>query len=297
MSNGVDSNGQGMPPLAMALWLLKGRSLPDRVQWLVANGFTGTSLLQSVMDVDSAERTDAAAAIKAGGLSFTYHGNVQRKLTTAGGLDADFIARMIDDVIWWHENAGGAISCCSDPIHIPGSDGNPIFAAELCAELMRLLHAGLAAHGIRVGIENGFGGGRKFCSLANIADFKEASQVPGLGMLLDAGHANIHVRSDGVEGETDIDAFVRNLPLDVIEVHFSDNAGRKDEHRQLGQGSLDLKTLLAALKDTSFSGNLTLEVCIDILSNQYAADIDDPKQTDPLLVSRDALRAAWSELE
>jgi sugar phosphate isomerase/epimerase len=286
-----------MPPLGMALWLLKGRRLADRVAWLVANGFTATSLLQSVMEVDGAERVDAAAAMKAAGLRITYHGNVQRRLTAAGSLDTDFTARMIDDVIWWHENASGVFSCCSDPIHRPGDDGNPTFAAELCAELMRRLHAGLAPHGIRVGIENGFGGGRKFCTLASIANFMESCEVPGLGMLLDAGHANIHVRSDGVKGETEIGDFVRKLPLDVLEVHFSDNAGRKDEHRKLGQGNLDLRELLAALKQGCFRGSFTLEVCIDILSKQYGADIDDPGQTDPLLISRDALRAAWAELE
>ena len=61
-------------PLGMALWLLRGGTLADRVAWIAAHGFQAVSLLQQVIDVDPVERAEAAAAIRAAGLLVTYHG-------------------------------------------------------------------------------------------------------------------------------------------------------------------------------------------------------------------------------
>ena len=63
--NANTGEGKGIPPLGMALWLLKGGSVADRVAWLVDHDFTAVSLLQSALDMDAAERRDAAAAMKA----------------------------------------------------------------------------------------------------------------------------------------------------------------------------------------------------------------------------------------
>jgi hypothetical protein len=72
-------------PIGMALWLLKGRRLPHRVQWLVGHGFGAVALFDTHMTGESA-------------------------------FDEDFARRMFDDVLWWHERAGLMRSCCGDPI-------------------------------------------------------------------------------------------------------------------------------------------------------------------------------------
>ena len=283
-----------LPPIGMAFWLLEGGRLMDRIDWLIRNGFQGVSLLQSILDIDPSERQDVAAAIKSEQLYVTYHGNVHHKLTDSGKLDESFINRMLDDVIWWHENTNGVYSCCSDPIKVLQPDGTRMFDFDLNARHLHLMSDRLSKHGIRVGIENGFGGKNKFSTLNDISRMKETCSDIKIGMLLDAAHANIHVRSDGVADEDNINAYVSKLPLEIWEVHFSDNLGRRDEHKQLGYGNLNLKDLFAGLRSSGFSGKFTIEVCLDILSRKYASDINNPQQMDALLISRDNIIAAWS---
>src|SRR5215212_5134928 len=89
--------------IGVAQWLIAGKRLVDRIHSTVQNELGGAALRQSVMDFEPSERAEAAAAIREAGLVLTYHGNVQHKLKN-GKLDEDFVARVIDDVLWWHEN-------------------------------------------------------------------------------------------------------------------------------------------------------------------------------------------------
>lgn len=284
-----------LPPIGMAVWLLDGGRLIDRIEWLVRNGFQGVSLLQSSLDIDPSERAEVAAAIRSEQLYVTYHGNVHHKLTAAGIPDESFVDRMIEDVIWWHENTNGVYSCCSDPINAPQPDGTAIFDFDLNARHLRLVSDRLGKYGIRVGIENGFGVKGRFSTLNDVSRMRNICSDIEVGLLLDAGHANIHVRSDGVAGESNISVYVGRMPLEILEVHFSDNLGKRDEHRQLGYGNLNLEKLFAGLRSVGFYGKFTLEVCLDILSGQYASNIFKPEQMDPILISRDVLIEAWSE--
>ncbi|MBN2310364.1 MAG: sugar phosphate isomerase/epimerase [Candidatus Hydrogenedentes bacterium] len=277
------------PGVGMAVWLLDGGRLVDRIAWLIESGFGGVSFLQTAVDVEKGEREEAAAAIAEAGLWATYHGNVHHKLTDSGGLDADFANRMLDDVIWWHEHTNGIHSCCSDSINT-GCD------PDLNQRHIEFMAGRLGGYGIRVGVENGYGEAHRFTTLADIGRFRQTCSGPEIGMLLDAGHANIHVRSDGVDGEDDMGAYIGQLPFDVLEVHFSDNRGQKDEHKALGYGNLDVDAVLRALKGKGFTGKLTVEVCPDILSGDYRSSITDPVRTDGLLRSRDKIAAAWASI-
>lgn len=295
----VSGNGKSsLPPIGMAGWLLTGGRMIDRIDWLIRNGFQGISLLQSIMDIDPSERKEVAAAITSEQLYVTYHGNVHHQLTDSGELNDSFEARLIEDVIWWHENTDGVYSCCSDPIKVPELNGTNVFDFDLNARHLHLMSDGLSKHGIRVGIENGFGGRNQFCTLNDIVRFKEGCSDIEIGMLLDAAHANIHVCSDGfVDEDNNIGTYVSGIPLEIWEVHFSDNLGKRDEHKQLGYGNLNLEALFAGLKSNDFAGKFTIEVCLDILSGKYGSDINNPRQMDALLISRDNIIAAWSALK
>ena len=165
---------------------------------------------------------------------------------------------------------------------------------DLNARHLHLMSDRLGKHGIRVGIENSCGGKNKFCTLADISRMQNVCSDIEIGLLLDAAHANIHVRSDGVPDEDNLNAYVSKLPLEIWEVHFSDNLGKQDEHKQLGYGNLNLEDLFAGLRSGGFSGKFTIEVCLDIRSGKYASNIYKPEQMDALLISRDKIIAAWS---
>jgi len=283
------------PPLGIALWLLTGGTLADRVQWAVAYGFNAVSLLQEVVGFEEKERADAARAIQQAGLRVTYHANVHQRLTAAGELDYSYVGQVIDDTLWWHHHTCGVSSFCLDPVYL-AEEGKPRFSWDTSRHLMQMLAARLQADGIRFGIENSFGDEHCFGSLGDIARLKALCDLPAMGLLLDAGHANIHVRSGGVEGETEIGDFVRRLALEILEVHLSDNQGQHDEHKPIGYGNLDVRSLLRALKDIGFRGQLTVEVCLDLGGGRYAADISNPPETASILSSRDAVRSAWDRL-
>ncbi len=82
--------------------------------------------------------------------------------------------------------------------------------------------------------------------------------------------------------------------MEIFEVHFSDNFGKQDEHKQLGYGNLDLNSIFNALKERTFAGKFTIEVCVDILSGRYVSDIHNPEQTEALLISKDIIKTTWA---
>jgi len=270
--------------VGMALWLLTGKRLPDRVQWAVRSGFESLALLQLHMRYDAAERREAAAAIREAGLALTYHGNVHENLTAAGDLDIDFVSRMCDDVIWWHENAGPVAACASDPLH-----RNNVFDLDSSVRLMSIFNEKFGARGIRYGIENGFGGEQRFQSIADMTNFGRHAMPTQPGLLFDTGHAHIHLK--GATGET-LAQYVRAIPLPILEVHVSDNHGERDEHLPLGSGTFDMTTLCRTLREIGYAGPITVEVCPNILVKHYCSDIDNESQTDALLRTRDAIKTA-----
>ena len=251
----------------MAFWLLRGARLPDLVAWLTRHEFGVLSLHSLHAQADPLEKRDAAAAMKEAGLVIGYHPNFGKT------LDTDEVARVCDDVLWWHENAGGVRACLSDPL--PGD-------WPACVALVKEMSRRLAPHGIRTGLENAFGTGCVYKSVADAARLQQECQTPLLAHLLDVGHTNIEHGGKVAE-------FVRQLPLEIGEVHLTDNHGEKDEHRALGAGNVDLPALFDALRQINYTGPLTVEVCVDILHGLYAADIRNERETEPILRSRDRI--------
>ncbi|MBN1809170.1 MAG: sugar phosphate isomerase/epimerase [Planctomycetes bacterium] len=279
------------PVIGMAAWLLKG-TLPQRVRWIAENGFGALSLLQSVMDVDASERLEAAAALSDAGLKATYHGNVDAGVNGNGSIDWDYVTRVVDDVLWWNDNGVKPASVCFDPLHEKTAGGARLFRWELNAQVVRFMADALAGTGIRAGIENSFGGDGAFRSIEDFERFAGMFENTGPVMLYDVGHANIRVRSAGGDGK-DLELFTESIPFDIAEVHVSDNSGRMDEHRGIGRGNVDLQAVCRGLMRKRFAGQITVEVCTDILNGRYAADPALAAETTPLLITRDAILAAW----
>lgn len=80
------------------------------------------------------------------------------------------------------------------------------------------------------------------------------------GILIDLGHMNIrHSMMEISVLDEYIKAF-RALPVELKEIHVSDNMGRKDEHRDIGYGTLPVDWIAAALNDIRFDGIVTTEI-------------------------------------
>ena len=78
--------------------------------------------------------------------------------------------------------------------------------------------------------------------------------VPKLRFHLDVAHAYIE---NGMEGINQyLDAFGDKL----VHVHMHDNHGKQDEHLALGQGKINFRKVVKALKDSDYCRTITFEV-------------------------------------
>ncbi len=280
------------PSLGLAVWLIDERTLPARVEWAARHEFEAVAIMTNTLAIDPHEKEDAADAVREAGLTLTCHANVETWLDEAGTLDFDRVEALMVDAIFYHERAGGLRAMLADPVLRTLPSGQQEHLESQSAELVKVMDEWLAPKGIAYGLENAGISDYLFCSREDFRRFRERHDLPGLGLLLDAGHANVHCHCDNVPGETKIGDFVRGLPLPVHEVHLHDNAGAQDEHRELGRGNLDLYGLLEALRDIVFAGPLTLEVCVRPETRGYLANPKVAEDIDQILRSRDTVREA-----
>jgi sugar phosphate isomerase/epimerase len=74
-------------------------------------------------------------------------------------------------------------------------------------------------------------------------------------MTLDTGHANI----DDPEANRVLD-FITKFGHRIGHVHLSDNLGRRDDHFQLGKGTIDFDKIARALNECGYDDTITLEI-------------------------------------
>lgn len=105
-------------------------------------------------------------------------------------------------------------------------------------------------HNVKVGLENL--DKNDYCMCFEAQDLLRAVEcVDGLNITLDVGHA-----------------FTTGLPIDyykkvksfVIDVHVHDNDGKTDQHKCIGEGKIDFKTLLKEFKSNNYHGPFILEL-------------------------------------
>ena len=85
-------------------------------------------------------------------------------------------------------------------------------------------------------------------------------EIPSMGLLLDVNHANI------VSKRTVYDFFEQCGPK-IEHLHLSDNNG-KDEHLPIGQGTINWKRVLLAVKNLKQCKTITLEIYARSSSDQ-----------------------------
>ncbi|MGC8602599.1 MAG: sugar phosphate isomerase/epimerase family protein [Desulfomonilaceae bacterium] len=82
--------------------------------------------------------------------------------------------------------------------------------------------------------------------------------VPGLGLTLDVGHANL----GGSENKSI--AFIEKFGKLIRHVHLHNNRGGQsqydDLHLPIGDGNVDFATIMTSLMNAGYDGTLTLEV-------------------------------------
>jgi len=75
--------------------------------------------------------------------------------------------------------------------------------------------------------------------------------APNLGICVDSGHCHLN--------GLDVAAVIRACGELLVETHFHDNHGRRDEHNPLGDGTIAWPALIRALVDVRYRGIITFE--------------------------------------
>ena len=167
----------------------------------------------------------------------------------------------------------GAVKAVVHPGLISGLGTHVMETARaLAMESLVAISARAESLGIHLCLENMFPRYRSFTEPEAFADIFE--RLPGLGLTLDTGHANI-----GSNGNRRLLAFVKALGSRIGHVHLSDNFATSDDHLPLGQGTINFQEFAKALKASGYKDTVTLEI--------FTGDRND------LVRSRDAFERLW----
>lgn len=75
--------------------------------------------------------------------------------------------------------------------------------------------------------------------------------APNLGICVDSGHCHLN--------GLDVAQVIRDCGDLLVETHFHDNHGQRDEHNPLGAGTINWPALIRALADIGYPGSITFE--------------------------------------
>jgi sugar phosphate isomerase/epimerase len=104
--------------------------------------------------------------------------------------------------------------------------------------------------GLKIALENLMRFGS--ATPADMLDLLAAIGHPALGLCLDTSHANA-VRLDVAD-------MVREFAPFLLATHISDNDGSGDQHRVPGSGRIDWVAVMAAFRDSGYTGLFNLEI-------------------------------------
>lgn len=93
--------------------------------------------------------------------------------------------------------------------------------------------------------------------------------LPNLKFIYDTGHAHV---SDYEET-----SYIKILSQYLYHIHYSDNSGQSDEHKQIGLGTINFQAIFKALKEIDYQGLHCSEVIyksVDDLET-YAKNLDN----------------------
>ena len=110
-----------------------------------------------------------------------------------------------------------------------------------------------AEYGVKIAIENMPAFWLAFCSNPKEAKAMiRAVNRDNVGLTLDVGHANLL----GAKG---IEEFITTLNDKIFLIHIHDNDGKKDQHRVIGEGTIDFHRLIGLLAHNGVNVPLSIE--------------------------------------
>lgn len=88
----------------------------------------------------------------------------------------------------------------------------------------------------------------------------EEPNLEDLGIVLDTGHSNL---------ESKTEAFLRELPEKIFQIHISDNMGTDDQHLEVGHGNIDWNNFANILSEINYKKIIMIETVENVQSSLF----------------------------
>ncbi|MHC4788189.1 MAG: sugar phosphate isomerase/epimerase family protein [Planctomycetota bacterium] len=256
--------GRQKAPLFYASWLMRPLPLLECCRMVRDAGFDGASFMAGTRDdprridrLSARQAKELRGFLASMGMGRSLHVwtddylSLAKEPPAAAQLLIDHVEACVEALC---DERLPALNVTLDP-PVAWVGGQPMLLGGLAEDLVGFL-AGLAErHDVRPGLEHW-----PFPPVATPEALAGMLEAGGgrVGVLLDAGHANVALRRRWCE-QRSMGEFVAALPAPIVEVHLHDNGGERDEHLMPGEGTAELRELLGAAFATGFAGPVTVE--------------------------------------
>lgn len=246
-----------MHRIGIATWTLDGDSLDSKLRMVADMGYNAASVLGTFFQhVSSSDLAAVERTIEERDLLFTVHSNFQGPDKTP---DEAKTVTQAERILDWHARTGRIATLTYDAPRIEVSAGVRRPDAVTIGTILEKVLSLTAGSGIRVGMED---------YPLNTADLELlpdwANTFPHWGMLVDLGHMNMRLREPKHDPQPlapgAVDAYLRSIPLRIIELHVHSNDGTADQHAPPYVGNSDMAAAARTLSDIGFSGISTIEI-------------------------------------
>ncbi len=124
-------------------------------------------------------------------------------------------------------------------------------ALDLSIESTKILAEYAAQYNIDIMVENMIGAHELCLTIEEMKYVQEKVNMKNVGITLDCGHYHASHQTD--EPVKDLVKYVETFKDKIMHLHLHDNHGERDEHMQMGLGTIDFNSYFAALKKVGFS--------------------------------------------
>jgi sugar phosphate isomerase/epimerase len=219
-----------------------GEPLLELVAEFVEAGFDGiSSHPKYLLQLDKAEQDDLLARIDERGLAVSLHGEFDTPLEDLRKL-AELLGSRLVNMTFDPELHWTSAGCLFD-------------TKRMISYLQELDHIA-GEHEFLYGVED-FPEDPWALKIYR-QDLTAILDSHHFGILIDAGHFNLSVHKYGYI-DCAPEEYFETLPLQLLEVHLSDNDGEEDQHLPLGRGNVDFKAVARGLRDIGFDRISTIE--------------------------------------
>lgn len=214
------------------------------IQDLAEAGFGGVSIdPQLMLEMTDSARRNIASVVADLEFVVALHGSFDTPLEDLANL-ADLLGPQLANITF-------------DPV-LGWTSAGLIFNTRRMSPYLQELEALAQRHGFSYGVEDF--PETPFALQMYRDDLSPLLESDRFGVLIDIGHFNESVHNYGYyKGITPEEHFAQ-LPLQLLEVHLSDNNGKEDQHLPLGMGNIDFASVARGLRGIGFDGLSTIEI-------------------------------------